>query len=53
MLFIAYAFKGQVHVFTERVGNYKSLILLDKCNIEIFLSPAKEVYVISDCVISG
>ena len=40
MFFIAYAFNGQVHVFVGRVNQYcKSLVLQDKCNIEIFLSP--------------
>ena len=40
MFFIAYAFKGQVHVFAGRVKiDCKSLVLQDKCNIEIFLSP--------------
>ena len=39
--FIAFAFKGQVHVFIYRTSeNCNSLVLLDKCNIEIFLSPA-------------
>ena len=39
MFFIAYAFKGQVHVFACRTSeNCKSLVLQDKCNIEIFLS---------------
>ena len=41
MFFIAYAFKGQVHVLVYRTSeNCKSLILQDKCNIEILLSPA-------------
>ena len=41
MSFIAYAFKGQVHVFAGRVKIFcKSLVLQDKCYIEIFLSPA-------------
>ena len=35
MFFIAYTFKGQVHVFARQVK-----ILSDKCNIEILLSPA-------------
>ena len=39
MFFIAYTLKGQVHVFTGHVKNCKSLILQDKCNIEMFLSP--------------
>ena len=34
MFFIAYTLKGQVHVFA-----CKSLVLQDRCNIEIFLSP--------------
>ena len=34
MFFIAYAFKGQVHVFAGRVKN-----LQEECNIEIFLCP--------------
>ena len=38
MFFIAYALKGQVQVFAGRVKNCKSLVLQDKCNIEIFLS---------------
>ena len=42
MLFIAHAFKGQVHVSAGREKNCKSLVLQDKCNIEIFLSPAIE-----------
>ena len=33
------AFKGQVHVFAGRVKIVKSLVLQDKCNIDIFLSP--------------
>ena len=49
MFFIAYAFKGQEHVFAGQVKivshlscskNCKSLVLQDKCNIEILLSPA-------------
>ena len=43
MFFIAYTFKGQVHVFVGRVKivreNCKSLVLQDKRNFEIFLSP--------------
>ena len=40
MFFIAYAFKGQVHVLIYRTGeNCKSLVLQDKFIIEIFLSP--------------
>ena len=40
MFFIVYALNGQVHVFVGRVNQYcKSLVLQDKCNIEIFLSP--------------
>ena len=40
VFFIAYAFKGQVHVLINRTcENCKSLVLQDKCNIEIFLSP--------------
>ena len=50
MFFIAYTFEGQVHVFAGRVKiashsscrtseNCKSLVLQDKYNIEIFLSP--------------
>ena len=38
MFFIAYTFKGQVHVFAGQ-ANCKSLGLQDECNIEIFLSP--------------
>ena len=37
MLFIAYASKGQMHVFAGQVI-IKSLVLQDKYNIEIFLS---------------
>ena len=38
--FIAYTFKGQVHVLIYRTcENCKPLVLQDKCNIEIFLSP--------------
>ena len=39
MFFIAYTFKGQVHVFARRV-KIVSLVLQDKYNIEIFFSPA-------------
>ena len=42
MFFIAYSFKGQVHVFAGRKmydENCKSPVLEDKCNIKIFLSP--------------
>ena len=39
MFFIAYAFKGPVHVFCRKNENCKSLVLQYKCNIEIFLSP--------------
>ena len=46
MFFIAYTFKGQVHVF-ERC---KSLILQDMCNIEIFLSPDITSYFSLVCV---
>ena len=38
IFFIAYAFKGQVHVFAGWVKIVKSLVLQDKCNIEIFFS---------------
>ena len=38
MFFIAYAFKEQVCVFAGRV-KIVGLVLQDKCNIEIFLSP--------------
>ena len=41
MFFIAYAFKGQVHVFAGS-GNCKSLVLQDKYNIEIFLTPGSD-----------
>ena len=49
MFIIAYAFKGQVHAFAERV-NCKSLILQDKSNIEIFLSPVMyiDVYIFQE-----
>ena len=40
MFFIAYAFKGQVHVFAGPVNIHKSHVLQDKRNIKIFLSPA-------------
>ena len=41
MFLISYAFKGQVHDCVCRKSvNCKSLVLQDKCNIEIFLSPA-------------
>ena len=40
MFFIAYTFKGQVHVFAGQV-NIVTFVLQDKCNIEIFLSPAE------------
>ena len=36
MFFIAYAFKGQVPVF----AGWVKIVLQDKRNIEIFLSPA-------------
>ena len=40
VFFIAYAFKGQVYVLIYRTSEiYKSLVLQDKCNIKIFLSP--------------
>ena len=39
MFFIAYTFEGQVHVFAGRVKIVNALVLQDKCNIEIFLSP--------------
>ena len=44
MFFNAYAFKGQVHVhvFAGRVKIVKSLVLQDKCNFEIFLSPEQK-----------
>ena len=43
MFFIAYTFIGQVHdiVFAGQVKICKSLVLQDKCNIEIFFSPDK------------
>ena len=41
MIFIAYTFKGQVHVFAG--VKIMSLILQDKCNIRIFLSPETSV----------
>ena len=40
MFFIAYAFKGQVHVFAGQVNIVMSLVMQDKCNIEIFSSLA-------------
>ena len=43
MFFIAYAFKGHVHVFCRTSESCKSLILQDKCNIEIFLSPETQI----------
>ena len=40
MFFIAYAFKGQAHVFAGRMKIVsRSLVLQDKRNIEIVLSP--------------
>ena len=38
MFFIAYTFKGQVHVSAGQVKIPQSLVLQDKCNIEICLS---------------
>ena len=42
MLFIAYTFPACVCRMSE---NYKSLVLQDKCNIEIFLSPVTDYYI--------
>ena len=39
MFFIVYSFKGQVHAFAGQIKNCKSLILQDKSNFEIYLSP--------------
>ena len=40
MFFIAYTAKGQVHVHVCRMSEKcKPLVVQDKCNIEIFLSP--------------
>ena len=39
ILVITYTFEGQVHVFAGRVKIVNALVLQDKCNIEIFLSP--------------
>ena len=39
MFFTAYAFKGQVRVFGGWVKIEKSLVLQDKRNIKMFLSP--------------
>ena len=39
MFFNAYAFKGQMHVCCRTNENCKRLVLQDKCNIEVFLSP--------------
>ena len=40
MFFIAYAFKGQVHVFAGRVKIVSHLsCMTNLCNNEIFLSP--------------
>ena len=47
MFIIAYAFKGQVHAFAGQIKNCKSLVLQDKFNIEIFLSPVKCVVIMS------
>ena len=47
MFIIAYTFKEQVHVFSGLSENCKSLILQDKYNIEIFLSPAYPSFLIS------
>ena len=44
MFLIAYTFKGQVHTFAGRVKIVETLILQDKCNIEIFLSPVYLLY---------
>ena len=45
MIFIAYAFKGQVHdVFAGRV----KLILQDMSNIEMFLSPVSDLNLSAD-----
>ena len=38
MFFIAYTFKGHVHVFAGQV-KIEVTVLQDKCNIEIILSP--------------
>ena len=45
MFFIAYTFKGQVHVFAGRV-KIKSRILQDKYNIEICLSPVYTIFML-------
>ena len=44
MLFIAYTFKGHMHVFARQVKivSHSSCRTSVKCNIEIFLSPAIE-----------
>ena len=51
MFFIAYTFKGQVHVFAGRVKilseNCKSLVLQDKRNFEIFLAPCMQKFCIT------
>ena len=45
LFFIAYAFKGQVHVLIYRTSeNCKSLVLQDKCNIELFLYPDTNIF---------
>ena len=43
MFFTANAFEGQVHVFAGQVKIVKSLVLQDKHNIQIFLSPALNI----------
>ena len=47
MFFIAYAFKGQVHDCVCRTSDCKSLVLQDKCNIEIFFVPSDVSYNVS------
>ena len=41
MFITANAFKGQVHVFAGGVKIVKTLVLQDKHNIQIFLSPGE------------
>ena len=45
MFFVAYAFKGQVAsaCVCRASENCKSLVLQDKCSIEVFLFPAQKV----------
>ena len=44
MFFIAFAFKGQVHVFAEQVKVVSHSSCRTSTNIEIFLSLAKQIF---------